>query len=145
MDTMDLINSRLDVKFGDRTLYRNFKYDNCFKSSFYKSLLYKKIRFLLWDIKDFLEPAYKNRINDLKIMVINSYQFQAWLDDDPTTNLTSILQYLRNQESEGPRHLLTDAQRNWRQDQEAWDMHDDLNDTDALDVAHNNTTETTEV
>lgn len=145
LNTMNLVNSRLDLKFGDRTLYRNFRYDNCFRSSFYKSLLYKKIRFLLWDIKDFLEPAYKNRINDLKIMVINSYQFQAWLDDDPTTNLTSILQYLRNQESEGPRHLLTDAQRNWRQDQHAWDMHDDLNDTDALDVAHNNTTETTEV
>lgn len=145
MDTMNTINSRLDVEFGDNTLYRNFKYDTCFKSAFYKSILYKKIRFLLWDIKDFLEPAYKNRIDDLKIMVINSYQFQAWLDDDPTANLTSILQYLRNQESEGPRHLLTDAQRNWRQDQEPWDMHDDLNDTDALEVAHNNTTETTEV
>lgn len=145
IDTMTTINSRLDVEFGDHTLYRNFRYDTCFKSAFYKSILYKKIRFLLWDIKDFLEPAYKNRIDDLKIMVINSYQFQAWLDDDPTANLTSILQYLRNHESEGPRNLLTDAQRNWRQDQAEWDIHDDLNDTDALDVAHNNTTETTEV
>jgi hypothetical protein len=145
INTMDTVNSRLDVEFGTQTLYRNFKYDLCFRSEFYDSHVYKKIRFLLWDIKDFLEPAYKNRIDDLKIMVINSYQFQAWLDDDPTVNLTSILQYLRTHESEGPRNLLTDAQRHWSQNQSSWDIHDDLLNTEALEVAHNNTIETTEV
>ena len=78
-------------------------------------------------------------------MVINAYQFQAWLDDDPTVNLTSILQYLRTQESEGPRHLLTDAQRQWSQNQSSWDIHDDLLNLEALEIAHNNTNETTTV
>ena len=145
METMNIVNSRLDVEFGKRTLYREFKYDKCFRTEFYSSSLYKKVRFLLWDIKDFLEPAYKNRMVDLKIMLINSYQFQAWLDDDPTVNLTSILQYLRQRESEGPHHLLTDAQRNWTQNQQSYDIYDDLNNLDAMDVPHSNTTETTEV
>lgn len=113
MERMETSHSRNKVKYGINKLYKDFAYDVCFNHNFYNSILYKRTQFLLSDIGYILEASYKGRIEQLKTMLINAYQFQAWLDDSSDVNLTSIKQYiqLRNNENSNP---LTPAQRHWQ-------------------------------
>lgn len=112
IERMETSHSRNKVKYGMNKLYKDFAYDVCFNHSFYNSMLYKRTQFLLSDIGYILEASYKGRVEHLKTMLINAYQFQAWLDDSSDVNLTSIKQYiqLRNNERSNP---LTPEQRNW--------------------------------
>lgn len=113
MERMETSHSRNKVKYGINKLYKDFAYDVCFNHNFYNSILYKRTQFLLSDIGYILEQSYQGRIEQLKTMLINAYQFQAWLDDSSDVNLTSIKQYiqLRNNDSSNP---LTPAQRHWQ-------------------------------
>jgi len=102
--TMHTINSRLDLQYGERTLYRNLRHDDFFNTSFFKSDTYKRIRFLIHDMCKYLDVSYRNRPASLANTVIDAYLFQAWLDDNGNACLLEdeFTQYLRDHSSTNP-------------------------------------------
>lgn len=142
LERMDVSNSRNKVEYGKNKLYKDFAYDVCFNHKFYKSELYQRTLFLLSDIGYLLEASYKGRLEQLKTMLINTYQFQAWLDDSANVNLTSIVQYIqkRNSEASNP---LTPAQRHWQPTFTPEECRNDFinNPDEAIQDNHYNTTE----
>ena len=95
-ERMEICLSRQKRDWGVNTLFRDFAYDLCFTHEFYNTDTYRRTKFLLHDIGNILQLSYQDRIEILKIVIINAYQFQAWLDDSCEVNLTSILKYIED-------------------------------------------------
>ncbi len=76
-------NTYLDIKYGKRTLYKNFQKDSMYKKEFFDTDIYKRTRWLLHDLSRELEEAYagEDRQNRFGHMILDTYAFQAWLQE----------------------------------------------------------------
>lgn len=98
---MHTINSRLDLQYGTRTLYRNLRHDDFFNTSFFGTDTYKRTRFLIHDLCKYLDVSYRNRPKALANTIIDAYLFQAWLDENDNACLLEddFVAYLRDPHS----------------------------------------------
>lgn len=113
---MELTNARLDLKYGRQTLYKSLRADSYFNSHFFSTHLYQKMRFLLHDLTKYLDKSYKADLHRMRDVIVDSYLFQAWLDDNPNASLASVVNFIKNNQDDSDRDYLTSAQRNWCQD-----------------------------
>jgi hypothetical protein len=89
------VNSKLDVKYGERTLYKLLRRDAKCNKAFFKSYTYHRMRFLLHDLTDYLEASYPETKKLLRT-VFRAFQFQAWLDNEHLIEMETLDEFLDN-------------------------------------------------
>lgn len=89
------INSKLDLMYGERTLYKTLRRDSLFKKDFFKSSTYYRTRFVLHELTQYMEESYSNDLTKLLSVITNAYQFQGWLDDNYNVDVRPVSEYLQ--------------------------------------------------